>query len=85
MHDLALDARQPALLGAMDRLLSVSRAAPGAVALFPGGEGEERAAEWAGTLAAAWLMAGFGFGGGAASAWVRMVCPSPARPLPPAC
>ena len=36
VHDLALDARRPALLGAMDRLLAVSRSAPGATALFPG-------------------------------------------------
>ena len=32
-------------------------------------------AECAGTLAAAWLMTGFGFSGGAAGAWVRMMCP----------
>ena len=76
VHDLALDARRPALLGAMDRLLAVSRAAPGATALFPGhgGSGEELP-ECAGTLAAAWLMTDFGFGGGAAAAWVRMLCP----------
>ena len=56
VHDLALDARRPALLGAMDRLLAVSRAAPGATALFPGpagGGGERALAECAGTLAAA--------------------------------
>ena len=80
MHDLALDARRPALLGAMDRLLAVARAAPGATALFPpgpggGGGGEGALAECAGTLAAAWLVTDFGFGGGAAAAWVRMVFP----------
>ncbi len=38
VHELALDenVRQPALLGAVDRLLAVSRTAPGATALFPG-------------------------------------------------
>ncbi len=40
MHDLALDAQRPALLGAMDRLLAVSRSAPGAAALFPGHGGD---------------------------------------------
>jgi hypothetical protein len=76
VHDLALDARRPALLGAMDRLLAVSRAAPGATALFPGDGCEgEALPESAGTLAAAWLMTGFGFSGGAAAAWVRMMCP----------
>jgi hypothetical protein len=30
VHDLALDARRQALLGAMDRLLALSRSAPGA-------------------------------------------------------
>jgi hypothetical protein len=77
VHDLALDARRPALLGAMDRLLAVSRSAPGATALFPGhGCGGEALPECAGTLAAAWLMADFGFCGGAAAAWVGMVCPA---------
>ena len=76
VHDLALDAGQPALLGAMDRLLSVSRAAPGATALFPGSGHGEVALEWVRTLAAAWLMTDCGFGSGAAAAWVRMVCPA---------
>jgi hypothetical protein len=77
VHDLALDARRPALLGAMDRLLAVSRAAPGATALFPGGGGGggEGLPESAGTLAAAWLMSDFGSSGGAAGAWIRMLCP----------
>ncbi len=78
MHDLALDARRPALLGAMDRLFAVSRAAPGAVALFVGRcgvGGEEALRECAGTLAVAWLMTDLGFCGGSAAAWVRMVCP----------
>jgi hypothetical protein len=76
VHDLALDAGQPALLGAMDRLLSVSRAAPGATALFPGSGRGGAELEWVRTLAAAWLMTDCGFGSGAAAAWVRMVCPA---------
>ena len=85
VHGLGLAGRRPALLGAMDRLLSVSRAAaPGAVALFPpraaapGGGGEcatAAVAGWVETLATALLMTECGFGGGAAAAWVRMVCP----------
>ncbi len=81
VHDLALDARRPVLLGAMDRLLSISRAAPGATALFPGANGGEAVPVWVETLAAAWLIADFGFESGAAAAWVRMVCP--AARLPP--
>ncbi len=80
VHDLALDARRPALLGAMDRLLAVSRSAPGSTALFPGGGGgrrREALPQCAGTLAAAWLISDFGFCGDAAAAWVRMVCPGP--------
>ena len=80
VHDLALDARRPALLGAMDRLLAVSRAAPGATALFPGrgcdaDPAGEALPECAGTLAAAWLMTDFGFCSGAAAAWINMLCP----------
>jgi hypothetical protein len=33
-HDLRIDPRRPALLGALDRLLAISRAAPGPVAVF---------------------------------------------------
>ena len=76
VHDLALDARRPALLGAMDHLLAVSRSAPGATALFPGhGWDGEALRECAGTLGAAWLMTEYGFCGGAAAAWIRMLCP----------
>ena len=71
VHDLALDPQRPALLPALDRLLTVSRAAPGCVAVF--GYGDSDAA--VGTLAKAWLMTGFGFDGGAAAAWVRLMCP----------
>ena len=75
VHDLALDARRPALLGAMDRLLSISRAAPGATALFPGGGagGGEAVQEWVGTLATAVLISDFGFSSETAAAWLRMV------------
>ena len=71
VHDLALDPQRPALLPALDRLLTVSRAAPGCVAVF--GYGDSDAA--VGTLAKAWLMTGFGFDGGAAAAWVQLMCP----------
>ena len=74
VHELGLDPRRPALLPAMDRLLAVSRAAPGAVALCGGGGGAagEDVVE---TMAAAWLMRECGFGEGAAGAWLRMVRP----------
>ena len=75
VHGLGLDPRRPALLPAMDRLLAVSRSAPGPVALYysdaAGREGA-RAEASARTLAAAWLMREWGFGAGAAAAWVRM-------------
>ena len=77
VHDLALDPRRPALLPAMDHLLAVSRAAPGPTALCPGREcAGEKGAECVEALASAWLMTGFGFGSGAAAAWVRMMCPA---------
>ena len=72
VHELGLDPRRPALLGAMDRLLAVARAAPGAVAVFGGGGADGVV----GTLAAAWLMREYGFGGEAARAWLRLVCPA---------
>ena len=73
VHGLGLDLRRPALLGAMDRLLAVSRAAPGAVGLWGwDGAGAGRVVE---ALAAAWLMREFGFCAGGAAAWVRMVWP----------
>ena len=71
VHDLGLDPQRPALLGAMDRLLAVSRAAPGAVAVFGYSNGDAVV----GTLAAAWLMAEHQFEEAAAAAWLRMVCP----------
>ena len=72
--DLVLDPRRPALLLAMDRLLAVSRAAPGPTALYPGHGGAGAACVE--TLACAWLMTGYGFGSGGAAAWVRMMCPA---------
>ena len=74
VHDLRLDPSCPALLGAMDRLLALKRAAPGAVAVFPGLAGG--GAGLMGTLAAACLTRDYGFGAGAAGAWLRMVCPA---------
>ena len=77
VHDLGLDPRRPALLGAMDRLLALARAAPGAVAVCGWGgdyEGQERLR----ALGAAWLMTECGFGSGAAEAWVGMACAAPA-------
>ena len=76
-HELGLDPRRPALLHALDRLLAVARAAPGAVAVLDGG----RADAAVGTVAAALLMT-LGFGEGAAGAWLRLVCPSLAGPAP---
>ena len=75
VHDLNLDRRRPGLLGAMDRLLSLSRAAPGGVAVC-GWRGDEAGVghESVRALGAAWLMAEGGFGSGAAEAWLRMVC-----------
>ena len=76
VHDLALDPRRPALLSAMDRLLAVARVAPGPTALFLGNDCAVARLEWVEVLACAWLMSGFGFGSGAAAAWVRMMCPA---------
>jgi hypothetical protein len=77
VHDLRLDPRRPSMLRAMDRLLALTRAAPGAVAVFCGGDGGADS-EWpahVGTLAAAYLMSDFGFDAAAADAWLLMVCP----------
>ena len=75
VHDLRLDPQQPARLSAMDRLRAVTRAGPGAVALFGGG-GEGMAQEYVGTLATAWLVGEYGFGAGVAGAWVGMLYPA---------
>ena len=77
VHDLRLDPRRPGLLCAMDHLLAVTAAAPGAVALFGDGSGGTDAVPgYVGTLVTAWLMGEFGFGAGAAAAWVGMLCPA---------
>jgi hypothetical protein len=76
--DLAIDARQPALLHAMDRLLTLSRASPGPVALFNGASTADIKGSLQGivaTLAAAWLMRDFEFTADAAAAWIWLVCP----------
>ena len=75
VHDLGLDPRRRALLRAVDRLLAVSRASPGAVALFFGGDGEALPGS-VGTLVAAYLMVELGFCAEAAAAWIGMVCPA---------
>ena len=77
VHGLGLDARWPALLGGMDRLLAVSRAAPGGVALVGGGERGAAAR----TLGSALLVREYGFDGDAAEAWVRLMCPSLIGPV----
>ena len=79
VHDLGLDPRRPALLGAMDRLLALARAAPGAVAVCGwGGDDWGAGQERLRALGAAWLMTEGGFGSGAAEAWVGMACAAPA-------
>ena len=73
VHDLGLDPRQLALLRAVDRMpvIAVSRASPGAVALF-GGDGEEQPKP-VGTQVAANLMRELGFCAAAAAAWIRVL------------
>ena len=79
VHDLGLDPRRPALLGAMDRLLALARAAPGGVAVCGWrGDGSGVGGASVQALGAAWLMAEGGFGSGAAEAWLGMVCWAPA-------
>ena len=76
VHDLDLDRQRLALLGAMDRLVSLAHAAPGAVAVcsWEGDDGSLAGRESIQTLGAAWLMAEGGFGTEAAEAWVGMAC-----------
>ncbi len=76
VHDLLLDPRRPSLLRAMDRVLSLARAAPGAVAVFCGGVGGTDWPAHVGMLAAAYLVSDFGFDAGAADAWLCMLCPA---------
>jgi hypothetical protein len=78
VHDLGINPRRPAVLRVMDRLFTIARAAPGAVAVFGGGcGGGEVAPDYVWTVAASWLETDFGFDAGAAAAWVRMVRPVP--------
>ena len=69
--DLAADGSS--LLRGLDRLLSLARVAPGAVAVHSG-DGFEWPA-YAGTLAAAFMISRFGLEEGAAKAWLGMVVP----------
>ena len=79
--DLALEAAPAASGGdelaaivvALDRLLALAAAAPGAVAVHSGAGAEWPAA--VGTLAAAFLIRRFGFAGAAAVAWLHMLAP----------
>ena len=76
VHDLLLDPRRPSLLRAIDRVLSLARAAPGAVAVFCGGAGGADCPAHVRMLAAAYLVSDFGFSAAAADAWVQMLCPA---------
>ncbi len=58
---------------ALDRLLALAAATPGAVAVHSGAGGEWP--EAVGTLAAAFLIRRFGFSGASAVAWLHMVVP----------
>ena len=71
--DLGLAGDGSSLLRGLDRLLALSRAAPGAVAVHSG-DGFEWP-EYVGTLVAAFLISREGFDEGSAWAWLRMVSP----------
>ena len=62
-----------AVVLALDRLLALAAATPGAIAVHSGAGGEWP--EAVGTLAAAFLIRRFGFSGAAAVAWLHMVAP----------
>ncbi len=62
-----------AMLLALDRLLTLARAAPGAIAVYSGAGFEWSAA--VGTLVTAFLIRRFGFRAAAAIAWLRMLAP----------
>jgi hypothetical protein len=69
-EDVGMAADGSSLLRGLDRLLSLSRAAPGTHS----GEG----LEWPGytaTLAKAFMMSQLGFDEGSAGAWLGMTCP----------
>ena len=78
-------ASQPSPLRALDGLVSLSRAAAGAVALHPG-DGDASWPAHAGGVVAAYLVSREGFSGTAAHAWLALVCPAlvGGRPAPPA-
>ena len=82
--DLGLAADGSSLLRGLDRLLSLARAAPGAVAVHSGDAGGGWPG-YAGTLAAAVLISRLGFDEGTAAAWLEIAGPwAPARhPGPP--
>ena len=71
--DLELAADGSSLLRGLDRLLSLAREAPGAVAVHSG-DGFEWPA-YAGTLSAAFMISRFGLEEGVAKAWLGMVVP----------
>ncbi len=73
VHDLGLDLRQRTLLHSVNRLVAISRASPGAVALF-GGDEKPLPGD-VGTLVTTYLMVELGFCAGAAAAWIWMLCP----------
>ena len=76
LEALPADARSGRLLAAVDRLLTLARAAPGALALHGSGRWEE------GLLLSACLIRLFGFPAGPAIAWARMSHPPAAVPAP---
>ena len=72
-EDLGMAADGSSLLRGLDRLLSLSRAAPGTLAVHSG-EGLELPGYTA-TLAKAFMMSRLGFDEGSAGAWLGMTCP----------
>ena len=82
VEDLGLAADGSSLLRGLDRLLSLARAAPGAVAVYSGD-----GAVWpgyTGSLAAAFLISRLGFDEGSARAWPRLTSPWAAAAAGPA-
>jgi hypothetical protein len=72
-EDLGMAADGSSLLRGLDRLLSLSRAAPGTLAVHSG-EGFEWP-RYTATLAKAFMMSRLGFDEGSAGAWLGMTCP----------
>ena len=71
--DLGVAEGGSSLLHSLDLLLSLAAVAPGAVAVHSG-DGFRWPA-YTGRLVAAFLISRLGFGAGAATAWIRMMCP----------